>query len=285
MADKKITELPVLTNADAHDSDVVPIVDVSASITTKMTLGEMKLRFQGNPGPQGDPSTVPGPQGSPGQGVPTGGTAGQVLRKNGPTDYDTGWDTLDKSDVGLANVDNTTDANKPVSTAVQAELDDLQDQIDNIDPLPAQGTHAGKFLGTNGTVASWQVVDALPAQATHAGKILSTNGTIASWITPPDGRLVVSAEQNLTNGSDITLQAVARQRVLIKASAPANNVYMPNGTIDGQEVYIEGTSNSSFPIMSDGSNLVLNGTREITDGKMIKLIWNSTKAKWIIQGV
>jgi hypothetical protein len=31
--------------------------------------------------------------------------------------------TLTKSDVGLANVDNTSDANKPVSSAMQAALD------------------------------------------------------------------------------------------------------------------------------------------------------------------
>lgn len=33
------------------------------------------------------------------------------------------WQTLDKAAVGLANVDNTSDANKPVSTAMQTALD------------------------------------------------------------------------------------------------------------------------------------------------------------------
>ena len=36
----------------------------------------------------------------------------------------TGTVTLAKSDVGLGNVDNTSDANKPVSTATQTALDD-----------------------------------------------------------------------------------------------------------------------------------------------------------------
>ena len=36
----------------------------------------------------------------------------------------TGAVNLDKNDVGLGNVDNTSDANKPVSTAVQTALDD-----------------------------------------------------------------------------------------------------------------------------------------------------------------
>ena len=36
---------------------------------------------------------------------------------------DKSWQTLDKSAVGLSNVDNTADANKPVSTAQQAAID------------------------------------------------------------------------------------------------------------------------------------------------------------------
>lgn len=36
---------------------------------------------------------------------------------------DKSWQTLDKTSVGLANVDNTTDVNKPISSATQAALD------------------------------------------------------------------------------------------------------------------------------------------------------------------
>jgi hypothetical protein len=56
-------------------------------------------------------------------GVPEGGTTGQVLRKATDDDHDLAWGSLTKSDVGLANVDNTSDANKPVSIAQQAALD------------------------------------------------------------------------------------------------------------------------------------------------------------------
>jgi hypothetical protein len=58
-----------------------------------------------------------GAQGPAGQGVSTGGTTGQVLAKNSNSDFDTNWITLDKTSVGLGNVDNTSDVNKPVSTA------------------------------------------------------------------------------------------------------------------------------------------------------------------------
>ena len=50
----------------------------------------------GKPGPQGPagPQGAPGPQGPAGQGVPTGGTAGQVLTKKTASDYDAEWETV-----------------------------------------------------------------------------------------------------------------------------------------------------------------------------------------------
>lgn len=51
--------------------------------------------------------------------------------------------THDKSQVGLANVNNTSDANKPISTATQAALDKKADLVDGVVPLsqlPSQAT-------------------------------------------------------------------------------------------------------------------------------------------------
>lgn len=57
-----------------------------------------------------------GPTGAMGVGVPAGGAALQVVRKDA-TNTTTEWATADKTMVGLGNVDNTSDMNKPVSTA------------------------------------------------------------------------------------------------------------------------------------------------------------------------
>ena len=43
-----------------------------------------------------------------GQGVPSGGTAGQILKKNGSTNFDTSWTTLDGSMVPVSAGDSTT---------------------------------------------------------------------------------------------------------------------------------------------------------------------------------
>jgi len=57
-----------------------------------------------------------------GFGVPAGGTANQALTKIDSTNYNTQWSTINKSFVGLGNVDNTSDMNKPISTATQNAL-------------------------------------------------------------------------------------------------------------------------------------------------------------------
>jgi hypothetical protein len=66
----------------------------------------------------------------------TAGTIGQYFRG------DKSWQTLDKAAVGLANVDNTSDANKPVSTATQTALNAKQDTL-------VSGTNIKTINGTS----------------------------------------------------------------------------------------------------------------------------------------
>lgn len=77
---------------------------------------------QGPQGPKGDTGAqgptgatgatgaagATGATGATGPGVASGGTTGQVLKKNSATNYDTAWATLTKADVGLGNVDNVS---------------------------------------------------------------------------------------------------------------------------------------------------------------------------------
>lgn len=77
----------------------------------------------------------------------------------------TGAVTLTKTDVGLGNLDNTSDANKPVSTATQTALD-----------LKAT---KGAFEGVNTQTASYTLVLA------DAGKIVEMNVATANNLTVP----------------------------------------------------------------------------------------------------
>jgi hypothetical protein len=89
MADKKITDL--LQIVTIANNDVLPIVDISDDITKKIDIAQLKAL-------------------APVQ---------SVNGKNGAL-------SVDKTDVGLGNCDNTTDANKPISSATQTALDGKQ---------------------------------------------------------------------------------------------------------------------------------------------------------------
>lgn len=74
----------------------------------------------------------------------TAGTTSQYYRG------DKSWQTLDKTAVGLANVDNTSDANKPVSTATQTALNGKANTSTTISA--GTGLTGGGDLSTNRTL-------------------------------------------------------------------------------------------------------------------------------------
>jgi hypothetical protein len=92
MADKKISALDAIVSVD--DADVLPIVDTSVTTTKKINVSQIKAL------------------------APVQSVASK-----------TGAVTLVKGDVGLGNVDNTADADKPVSTATQTALNAKQDTL------------------------------------------------------------------------------------------------------------------------------------------------------------
>ena len=101
--------------------------------------------------------------------------------------------------VGLGNVDNTTDLNKPVSTATQTALDlkvdeSLFDAKGDILVASANDTPAKLAVGTNGYLLTansaatngveWAAAPvSLPSQSGNSGKYLTTDGTSATWGT------------------------------------------------------------------------------------------------------
>lgn len=94
----------------------------------------------GQTGPKGEQGE-PGQDGIAGPGVASGGTSGQYLKKDSATDYDTSWATLDKASVGLSNVDNTSDANKPISNATQTALN-LKANISSLAAVALSGAYS-----------------------------------------------------------------------------------------------------------------------------------------------
>jgi hypothetical protein len=170
MANKKISELPELTTT--QDEDVLPIVDSSTNTTKKITISNL---------------------------IPVD----SVTSVNG----ETGDVVLDKTDIGLSNVDNTSDANKPISTATQTALDakqatlvsgtniktinstsllgsgDIEIETD-IAPITVDGNSVSIAKDPTATTQDTAVIK---SSDTNAGIAIVPNGTGAITASIPDG--------------------------------------------------------------------------------------------------
>lgn len=128
----------VLTK-DSGQASGIKWASATASVPQATTTSVGTVQLAGDLGGTATTPTVP---------VLAGGSTTQYFRG------DKSWQTLDKTAVGLANIDNTSDANKPISTATQTALDAKANTtalgtkvllIDNAAALPP-GTPAGVIV-------------------------------------------------------------------------------------------------------------------------------------------
>lgn len=89
------------------------------------------------------------------------------------------------------------------NTATTAFVQDVVAATAFTNALPAQAGNSGKFVTTNGSVASWDAISQVPSQTTHSGKFLTTNGTAASWSTVVQGSLVLIATLTPTAAASV----------------------------------------------------------------------------------
>ena len=144
---------------------------------------------KGEKGEQG----IAGVAGSKGDKGDTGsnGADGLTTSVNGVTQVE-GAITLTKSNIGLANIDNTSDANKPVSIATQTALD-LKAPL--VSPV---------FVTPNLGVASATSINGLNLSAETTGFKIS-GGTTSKTLTVSDNATVSG-----TNTGDQTLPTLVR---------------------------------------------------------------------------
>lgn len=148
--------------------------------------------------------------------VPSGGTTGQVLRKASNTNYDFEYHTLDKTDVGLSNVDNTADTDKPISTATQTALDAKE-------PTITAGTTAQYWRGDK----SWQTLN---KAAVGLSNVDNTSDLSKPVSTAQQAAL--DLKLNLSGGTmtgDITM---GTRKITTTASSFATNELVPKTYVD-----------------------------------------------------
>jgi hypothetical protein len=126
--------------APLDNSGKVPNANLAIADATTLSKGIVQLA--GDLAGTADAPTVPGLAGK--EPTITAGTTSQYFRG------DKTFQTLDKTAVGLANVDNTSDANKPVSTAQQTALNLKADKATTISA--GTGLTGGGDLSANRTL-------------------------------------------------------------------------------------------------------------------------------------
>ncbi len=116
-----------------------------------------------------------------------GNTGGAVKSVAGKT----GIVTLVKADVGLDKVDNTTDAEKPVSNATQSAISALasatQDALDQKQPVGNYLTSVNSAMVT-GVIDNTKTTSFSLANADN-GEIITINSSVAINVTIPSGLL------------------------------------------------------------------------------------------------
>ena len=191
----------------------------------------------------------------------------------------TGIVTLTKSDVGLGNVDNTSDANKPVSTAQQTALDLKAGKdifigtkgIDVNDLLSGQKEITTNFIAGNGIAFNYNNDESLTiATITNNGTIDITNNSTTN-ITIPSGYVVgsLSLYQNgvklleeidytATNGTTVTLTTPATSGSYIEYITPtiSNNIQSLIDTVYDTIIYDLGAVSGAVNIDYNKNKLI-----------------------------
>jgi hypothetical protein len=175
---------------------------------------------------------------------------------------------ITKAMVGLTNVNDTSDADKPISTLTQAALDlkGSQSDLDLKAPI-ASPSFSGIVDFTNATVTG---INTLPNQLDNSGKFLTTNGSSASWasvdlslyatlISPVFAGTVSFANANVTF-ADSSIASSALTGSIPNSKIENAYVEVNGNTINlGESITLGGYANPSAPNVQ---NKIAYGTSE-----------------------
>ena len=200
------------------------------------------------------------------------------VKGNAETSYRTGNVNITKGNIGLGNVDNTTDADKPISTAQQAALDKKLNLTGGtitgeLKVLGTAASHALQVRGVAGSNTEGTALDALYLQY-GANKPVHFGNT---------GAYTISADGSQYSGNAATAtkatsadNASKVNNLTVETAVPANAKFTDTTYTGANGVSISGTiiSNSGVRSISTGST---NGT--------ISVNTNGTSAEVAVKGV
>jgi len=187
----------------------------------------------------------------------------------------TGAVVINKSDIGLSNVDNTADINKPISVPIQEALDDKEDAFakGNIvagTNISLTGTGSSRLVGAGDLVINANI-SGMQYKGTWDA---STNTPTLSDATGNDGefyRVTVSGTQNLgsgnisfTVGDDVIHDGSKWQRAPSGSAVVSVNGKTGTVVLDNTDVGAPPTSRTIAINGTAGNVLVSGGTQNLS---------------------
>lgn len=166
------------------------------------------------------------------------------VKGNAENDYRTGEINISPANIGLGNVDNTSDANKPISTATQAALNAKQDALtagDNVSIATVNGVLTISATNTDTTYS--------------AGTGLSLSGTTFSNAAPN-----VKSDWNAAAGTDAEILNKPTIPNYSNATPSTNGVGGSAGLMSAadKEKLDNNNAGYKFKIWEGSQNLVAN---------------------------
>jgi hypothetical protein len=158
---------------------------------------------------------------------------------------------ITKSDVGLANVDNTTDANKPVSTATQTALDLKA-------PL-ASPTFTGTVTLPSGTVTSTMILDGTIADADINASAAIAQSKISGLTTDLAAKAPLAAPALTGDATAVNLTISGNLTV----NGTTTNINSTNLVVEDKNIVLADVDTPS-DATADGGGLTLKGATDKT---------------------
>ena len=146
----------------------------------------------------------------------TGGGVVTGVKGEAEESYRKGQVNLTKANLGLGNVDNTADADKPISTAVQAALDEKQDTLTFDDAPTASSSNPVKSSGIKSAIdaAKQEAIEQIPDVSNFITKAVND---LANYYT----KAVIDGKIDTLEGQ---ISAIPKFAISVVEELPESNI-------------------------------------------------------------
>jgi hypothetical protein len=182
-----------------------------------------------------------------------GGAVSSVFGRTGAVTAQNGDYT--KAQVGLSNVDNTSDALKPISTATQGALDALQTAVDGKEAVGTASAAVAAHVGLPDPHPQYVLESALavgPEKFATTGQFVGNNfgpcGVSGTWtVCPAAFRLSIAA-----SAGDILLWNISAILGITASSDAEFDLAAINNTVPGAPVILRAKSSNTNTPLTNG---------------------------------